>query len=60
MAPKMIDLVECAARLRLAYGTVYRLVLTGELKGRRENGRWCVDERDLERLERTRKQGATT
>lgn len=45
-----LDLVEAAARLRVAYHTAHRLVLTGKLKGWRLDGRWFVDACDLERL----------
>ena len=48
------DLVEASARLRVSYHTAHRWVLTGKLKGQRRDGRWFVDLRSLEKLERER------
>lgn len=51
------DLVNAAIALGASYSAVYRLVLTGALKAERRNGRWRVDQRDLQRLVRERAQG---
>ena len=45
-----VDLVDAAAALKVPYHTAHRLVLTGELKGWRQDGRWLVDRDDLERV----------
>ena len=38
-----IPLIEAAQRLGLSYNQALRLVLIGQLDGRRSNGRWLVD-----------------
>ena len=50
MAAMMVDLVQAAARLCVPYGKAYRLVLTGALKGERQDGKWFVYREDLRRL----------
>lgn len=45
-----LPLVVAAARLRLSYNQAMRLVLIGEIKGIRRDGRWWVDAADVERL----------
>lgn len=49
-----VELVEAAAKLRVAYHTAHRWVLIGRLKGSRVNGAWTVDATDLDRLIRER------
>ena len=50
METREVDLVEAAARLRVPWHKAHRLVLTGQLRGERREGRWKVDAADLERL----------
>ena len=57
MEAREVDLVEAAARLRVPWHKAHRLVLTGELRGERREGRWKVDAADLERLVRERAEG---
>lgn len=45
-----IELVEAAARLRVAYHVAHRWALTGHLKAERRDGRWWADAADTERL----------
>jgi hypothetical protein len=41
---------QAAARLRLSYGKVYRMVLVGLLRGRQDSsGRWWVEGADVEK-----------
>lgn len=58
MVEGMVDLVEAASRLRIAYQAAHRLVLTGELKGQRRNGRWYVDAAHLELVAERREQAS--
>lgn len=51
----MVDLVQAATRLCVPYGKAYRMVLTGALKGERQDGRWLVYREDLDRLLKERK-----
>jgi hypothetical protein len=48
-APQTGDLalIEAAARLQLSYHATLRLVLVGQLEGRREDGRWRVSRESL-------------
>ena len=50
MHTRVVDLVEAAVQLRVTYQKVYRLVISGRLKGERRDGRWFVDSADLDRL----------
>lgn len=60
MARRTISIAMAAMRLRLSYNQVQRRVLIGELKGEQgEDGRWSVDERDVERYARERDRAAT-
>lgn len=43
-------LTEAAFRLGRSYNQTLRLVLIGELEGRREAGRWLVTTESIERL----------
>ena len=45
-----IKLVDAALSLGKSYNATMRLVIVGELKGGRRDGRWYVDEEDLDRL----------
>jgi Rad3-related DNA helicase len=46
----MIGLAEAAQRLRLPYQNCHRLLLTGQLRGEKRNGRWYVQLDDVERF----------
>lgn len=45
-----LSLSEAAACLRKSYGQTLRLVMLGLLKGEKRNGRWIVDQSDLNRV----------
>ncbi len=54
-AAKVVSLVSAAARAKARYARMLDHVLRGEVEGwQNENGRWVVDERDLERFVRER------
>lgn len=58
-----VSLSVAAHRLGLSWQQAWRLLLRGELQGRKSGGRWAVDEESLERLRRLRTRthrGATT
>ena len=45
-----VKLVDAAIALGRSYNATMRLVILGQLKGGRRDGRWFVDAVDLERL----------
>ena len=45
-------LSDAAQRLGISWARAWRLVLTGELEGRKRQGRWYVSERTLANVER--------
>jgi hypothetical protein len=45
-----VKLVDAAIALGKSYNATMRLVIVGELKGGRRDGRWFVDRQDLERI----------
>ena len=49
---RMIGLAEAAQRLGLPYQNCHRLLLTGELRGEKREGRWYVRLDDVERVAR--------
>ena len=51
---RMIGLAEAAQRLGLPYQNCHRLLLTGELRGEKREGRWYVLVQDVERIARQR------
>ncbi len=51
---RMIGLAEAAQKLRLPYQNCHRLLLTGELRGEKREGRWYVAWTDVERLAQQR------
>lgn len=46
--PKMMELVDAAARLKVPYHLAHRWVLIGRLAGERRRGRWFVECRSVE------------
>jgi ABC-type spermidine/putrescine transport system permease subunit II len=58
MDGKEVRLVEAAVKLGASYNQILRLVMLGQLKGGRRDGRWFVNAADVERLraERARQQ----
>jgi hypothetical protein len=44
-----LSLAEAALRLGLSWQRAWRLVLTGEIVGRKRDGRWVVDSESVER-----------
>jgi len=53
-AERMIGLAEAAQKLGLPYQNCHRLLLTGQLRGEKREGRWYVLAHDVERLARQR------
>ena len=51
---RMIGLAEAAQKLGLPYQNCHRLLLTGQLRGEKREGRWYVLLRDVERVARQR------
>ena len=49
-AKNLIPLIQGSALIRRSYNQTLRLVLLGELRGERKEGRWYVDEVDARRL----------
>jgi hypothetical protein len=45
-----VPLADAAAALKKTWGQAWKLVLTGELKGRKKNGKWLVDAESLRQL----------
>ena len=50
----MIGLAEAAQKLGLPYQNCHRLLLTGQLRGEKREGRWYVLVQDVERIVRQR------
>ena len=46
----LIGLAEAAQRLGLPYQNCHRLLLTGQLRGEKRDGRWYVRTDDVEQL----------
>ena len=51
---RMIGLAEAAQKLGLPYRNCHRLLLTGQLRGEKRDGRWYVHMDDVERLAKQR------
>lgn len=51
-----IPLPEAALRLGISWQIAWRLVLRGDLKARKKDGRWLVEKSDVERLASERSQ----
>jgi len=47
---KTVDLVQAALDLGFSYQKAYTWVMAGKLKGERMDGKWRVDQKDLQRL----------
>jgi hypothetical protein len=45
-----------AQRLGTGWGTAYRLLLSGELRGQQEGGRWMVETSSIEEYEKRQQQ----
>jgi hypothetical protein len=50
----LIPLPLAAQRLTATWGTAYRLLLSGQLRGQQEAGRWMVEAASIEEYERRR------
>jgi len=48
---KEVPLADAAATLRKTWGQAWNLVLTGELKGRKKDGKWLVERASLRTYE---------
>jgi hypothetical protein len=53
-ADRMIGLAEAAQQLALPYQNCHRLLLTGQLRGEKRDGRWYVYWTDVERFAKQR------
>jgi len=51
---RKIGLAEAAQKLGLPYQNCHRLLLTGQLRGEKREGRWYVLVQDVERIARQR------
>ncbi len=51
---RYLSIPEACSQLRRSYSEVYRLVLRGELRHRRERNRWLVNAADVAELKRKR------
>jgi hypothetical protein len=45
--PNEVPLADAAAALKKTWSQTWKLVLTGELKGRKKDGKWMVDSTSL-------------
>lgn len=56
----LIPLPLVAQRLGTGWGTAYRLVLSGQIRGSQRGGRWLVEAASIEEYQRRQRQDAPT